>query len=315
MTTVLHDLWHDLREKRLWPVAAALLAAMALVPLVLLKGASHEGVTGPTATPAGVAAALPVVSIADGKSQVSKLDAFAQKNPFKSMADPTATAGSSGSSSSSGGTSTSGGSSTGSGGSAGAGTSTTGGSSGGSTGGGTGGTGTTTPNQQLYALHVDVRFGTPGHVKSYKDLKPVSMLPDTKNPVVIFMGMRDFKTAIFMIDSSKYKADGEGKCQPSGNTCDVLTLKVDQSSNEETLAADDGTQYTLKLTGVRKVPLSDSQTNTANGLPSSNTTPTKTTPKAKAAATDAPATGGRANDPQQTDLAPLFDLPLFAAQG
>jgi hypothetical protein len=312
MTTFLLDLWHDLREKRLWPVAAALLAAMALVPLVLFKGASHEAVTSPTATPSGPSEALPVVSIADSKSHVSKLDAFAQKNPFKSMADPTVTAGSSGSSSSSGGASTSGGSSTGSGGSGGAGTSTTGGGSGGSTGGGTGGTGTTTHTQQLFFIRADVRFGQPGHVKSYKDLKPISMLPDTKAPVVIFMGMRDFKTAVFMIDSSKYKADGEGKCQPSASNCDVVTLKVDESSNEETLAGNDGTQYTLKLTAVHKVPVGNAQTSTTNG---SGATPTKTTPKAKAAATDVPATGGRANDPQQTDLGPLFDLPLFAAQG
>jgi hypothetical protein len=308
MTTFLLDLWHDLREKRLWPVAVALLAAMALVPLVLFKGASNEAVTGPTATPSGPSEALPVVSIADSKSQVSKLDAFAQKNPFKSMADPTATPGSSGSSSSSGGASTSGGSSTGSGGGAGTGTSTTGGGS----GSGTGGTGTTTRTQQLFYIRADVRFGQPGHVKSYKDLKPISMLPDTKDPVVIFMGMRDFKTAVFMVDSSKYKADGEGKCQPSASNCDVVTLKVDESSNEETLAGSDGTQYTLKLTAVHKVLAGNAQTSTTN---SSDTTPTKTTPKAKASATDAPATGGRANDPQQTDLAPLFDLPLFAAQG
>jgi hypothetical protein len=303
MTTFLLDLWHDLREKRLWPVAVGLLAATALVPLVLFKPASHDGVTGPTATTNRPADALPVLSVADGKGTVSKLNAFAKKNPFKPLADvaPNAATGSPGSAST-GGTTTKGSSGTGSGG---GGTGVSGGSGGG------GGTATTTHTQQLFLIRANVRFGEPGHVKSYKDLKPISMLPDAKDPAVIFMGMRDFKTAVFMINSSKYKADGEGKCQPSASSCDVVTLKVDESSNEETLAADDGTQYTLKLTGIHKVPVGDAQTSTTN---SPGATPTKPAPKAKAAATDLPATGGRVNDPQKSDLAPLFDLPLFFAQ-
>jgi hypothetical protein len=310
MTTFLLDLWHDLREKRLWPVAAALLGVTLLIPLVLLKGSSHPGATGSTATPSSSSKSLPVVSLADNKSQISNLDAFAKKNPFKSLADPTKNASGNPGSASTGGstTTTSGGSSTGSGGGAGGGSSTGGGAP---TGGGT----VTTHGEQLFALSVDVKFGQRGHVKTYKDLKPVSMLPDVKNPVVIFMGMRDFKTAVFVIDSSKYKADGEGTCKPSSSKCDVVTLKLNESSDEETLAADDGTEYTLKLTGVRKTPLSDSQKSTANNLPTSDATPTKTTPKNKAVGKDLPATGGRANDAPKSDLAPLFDLPLFAAHG
>ena len=37
MTTFLSDLWADLREKRLWPVALLLLVALVAVPVVLAK--------------------------------------------------------------------------------------------------------------------------------------------------------------------------------------------------------------------------------------------------------------------------------------
>ena len=37
------DLWHDLREKRLWPVAALLLLALVAVPVLLAKPAEDAG--------------------------------------------------------------------------------------------------------------------------------------------------------------------------------------------------------------------------------------------------------------------------------
>ena len=47
MTSLLLDLIQDLRGKRLWPVAVALLAATAAVPLVLLKPAQSPTDSGP----------------------------------------------------------------------------------------------------------------------------------------------------------------------------------------------------------------------------------------------------------------------------
>ena len=37
------DLWQDLREKRLWPVALLLLAALVAVPVLLAKPAEDPG--------------------------------------------------------------------------------------------------------------------------------------------------------------------------------------------------------------------------------------------------------------------------------
>src|SRR5204863_2098528 len=100
---------------------------------------------------------------------------------------------------------------------------------------GGGGGGGTSVTHTYYAFHIDVRFGSRGHEKIYKDVKQLSMLPDDKSPVVVFMGMSsDFKTAIFLVDSSKYEADGEGKCKPSPRSCSFVELNVHDSGNEET---------------------------------------------------------------------------------
>ena len=43
MKAFLLDLWHDLREKRLWPVAVVLLARLVAVPVLLAKPAEDPG--------------------------------------------------------------------------------------------------------------------------------------------------------------------------------------------------------------------------------------------------------------------------------
>ena len=144
------------------------------------------------------------------------------------------------------------------------------------------------------------------------------MLPDAKTPMVVFMGMKqDFKTAIFMIDGTKFTADGEGTCEPNPNTCSFVELKADDSHNEETLAGADGTTYTLKLNAVKKVTLTADQVKALNTSPSSPTSPTKGAPKAKPAGKDLPASsGGKADvSGSKQDSMPLFQLPSFAAIG
>src|SRR5215218_5236322 len=53
MKIFLLDLWHDLKEKRLWPVAVVLLAALVAVPVLLAKPSSAPPPAAPTATAAG----------------------------------------------------------------------------------------------------------------------------------------------------------------------------------------------------------------------------------------------------------------------
>ena len=64
MTTFFIDLWQDLREKRLWPVAVGLLAAIVAVPVILFKPASDAAPPSiAAAQKAGAAPTLPVVTV------------------------------------------------------------------------------------------------------------------------------------------------------------------------------------------------------------------------------------------------------------
>src|SRR3954468_18118157 len=134
MTTFFIDLWHDLRERRLWPVAVGLLAAIVAVPAILFKPVDDATPPSTAVTkPSGVAT-LPVVSVDSGPIRGSKLEAFSasEKNPFKPMKDLATAPGANGGASGSG---ASGSPSGGSGGSA------SGSGSGGSPSGGSGSTG------------------------------------------------------------------------------------------------------------------------------------------------------------------------------
>ena len=89
MTSFFVDVWHDLREKRLWPAAVGLLAAIVAVPVVLFKPAS-DAAPPSTATPHGKQGpVLPVVHVDGGPLMGSHLEAFSasEKNPFRPMKD------------------------------------------------------------------------------------------------------------------------------------------------------------------------------------------------------------------------------------
>jgi hypothetical protein len=309
MTTFFLDLWQDLREKRLWPVAVALLLATAAVPVLLFKPAGTHSSSGTPNTSGKGLGALPVVTMADTAGHVSKLDAFSKKNPFKPLNDmpktaANPTAGSPTPTGSSGGASGSSASGGGAGGSHGGGGSTPGG------GVSTGGTPTgpvTTSHTTYFAFHVDVKFGPTGKEKTYKDISQLGMVPDDKSPVAVFMGMTaDAKKAVFMIDGTKLSADGEGTCKPSPSNCTFLELGVSDSTNEETLAATDGsTEYTIKLLHINQVPLTADQ---AKGG-SSKSKPTSGAQKRKAKKAKA------ARHERHNPLYHLFELPSFMTQG
>src|SRR3954452_22918050 len=83
MTSLFLDLIQDLREKRLWPVAVALLVATAAVPLVLLKSSEGPSDSAPAIASGSVAEGLPVVNVAKASAAPSSLNEFSEKNPFK----------------------------------------------------------------------------------------------------------------------------------------------------------------------------------------------------------------------------------------
>jgi hypothetical protein len=271
MTTFFIDLWHDLREKRLWPVAVGLLAAIVAVPVILFKPASEATPPSVSAPKGGPTPTLPVVTVDSGPTMGSHLEAFSasEKNPFKPMKDLAKTTGSSSSSkSSSSGSSSSGGSSgssSSSGGSSakptGSGTSSSP-SGGGSTSPGTGSGGTSpgnsTPTVKWFHYTADFTFGQSGKKpKTYKSTASFTLLPDETKPVVVFMGVdTDHKTALFYIADPGFTAQGEGKCNAKGAACRFVTLKVSDTADEETFSAIDGSiSYDVKLTGIKREEL------------------------------------------------------------
>src|ERR671915_68680 len=79
MKTFLLDIWHDLRAKRLWPVAVVLLAGIVAVPFVLAKKAEEPKAEGP--------AELAQVKLEElGQGTGSSLSSF--KDPSNPFAPP-----------------------------------------------------------------------------------------------------------------------------------------------------------------------------------------------------------------------------------
>jgi hypothetical protein len=285
MTQFFIDLWHDLREKRLWPVAVGLIAAIVAVPAILFKPASDAAPPASVAPKTGAAETLPVVAVETGPNVGSKLEAFSQKNPFKPMKDlakdTSGTAGSptdgSGGSASGGGS----GSSSGSGGFAGTGSGSGSTPSGGSgTGGSTGGTtpsGTTPPAGSTHTTTTwfhytaDFSFGEPGAHKTFNNVGNFTLLPDEQTPTIMFVGIGDdHKSAMFFISDPAFTAGGEGKCNASGDACRFVTLKLSDTGDEETFTSVDGTvSYDLQLLKINREDLGSGKTPAGSAAPKS----------------------------------------------
>jgi len=264
MNTFLLDLWHDLRAKRLWPVAVLLVVALAAIPLVLRKHSST-----PPAAP--VASAGPAAGADSGKAIVvadsdtsnnSTLGVFNKKDPFKpdkavlAAAHPKPVQAPTNNSQPAGGSN-------------GGGSQPAGGNSqpsGGSNGGGTPVQPAPQPVQPPkppapFAYTVDVKFGRFGKPRTHHNVQKLDVLPNQNNPLLVFLGVNAAgNTAVFLTDTS-LKAAGEGSCKPDGNTCSFLYLKLGKNHNSEDLseqAADGtGTEYTLTLLAIHKVPVSE----------------------------------------------------------
>jgi hypothetical protein len=262
MKLFLLDLWHDLRAKRLWPVAAVLAVAVVAVPVVLSKSSESPG-------PAPVAAArtapdpkdlkaLASVKLDEGAlERGSSLNTFDPSDPFR---PPKAVTKAPSGSSDAPSTVTSDGQSGGDGGDTG---STGGGDTGvagggdtGSTGGGGGGTGTTggggtgTQTTAQYRYVVDATFSVNGRKRHMKGLERLAMLPNEASPLLLFLGVTpNAGNAVFLVDST-LEAAGEGKCKPRARECAFLYIGA---GSEHEFTNDDGDSYTLRIDEIRKV--------------------------------------------------------------
>ena len=266
MHNFLLDLWHDLRAKRLWPIAALMLVAIAAVPFVLLE---KEQPAPPAATPPTQATTasdkLPTIELDEIASKSpSSLSQFSQRNPFRPLRDipkkkaadtgenKTVDLGASPDSSSSRGSdsvssaSASGGSPGGS--PAGSSDSSPGGSTSGSSGG---------SRTIYYDYRTDIKFGLAGKAKAMKQVAAFTLLGDTEEPAAMFMGVTDdHKWAVFTVDTARYEAQGEHECKPTPERCEFVYLKVADDADETTLTTLDGSKsYDLELTAIKRIIL------------------------------------------------------------
>jgi hypothetical protein len=262
MNLFFSDLWSDLQEKRLWPVAVALLAGLVAVPLVLAKPAEQ-----PEPGPAPVAeqsslpdAGLKVLAAEDDTGTGSALDVFDPKDPFRppqavidaskpaapDSATATTQAGPSGVSSAGGSPAGAGSDSQGGG---------SGGSTGGGSGGGAGGGGDSAPPKpkirtQQFTYVIDVTFTHNDRSRRVKGMQRLEMLPSQNSPLLIFLGVEPSgDNAVFLVDS-KLQGAGEGKCKPSSSDCAFLSIGAGAVHQ---FTAEDGDTYLLRIDQIRKV--------------------------------------------------------------
>jgi hypothetical protein len=266
----LKNVIRDLVEKRLWPVAIALVAALVAVPIVL--GGQSDATTS-TAIPATTTNSLAnhrdvaratVVSLeeqAAGKVERpgAVRDPFVQHHQPKTVAEKVAAAVTttktladalSGSSGSSGSSSSSGSSDT-----------TTTDTKTTSTPTKTTTTNTTTTTTPKAAsddtYRVKFSFGESGAQKTYDNVARLTPLPSADNPFFVYLGLQaDQKHAVFLVASDAVPS-GDGACQPSATDCEQVVLAVGDTEFFELQSGTAGVvQYELDLKGIEKVKAS-----------------------------------------------------------
>src|SRR5688572_16796259 len=268
MQIFLLDLWQDLREKRLAPVAVVLLLGLIAVPVLLAKPAEDPGpapvVAAPKKADREALAALTKVKLGeDASAKGSTLGVFDPDNPFNppkgtikkqgtgaSSAGPGDTAGPTGGSTSPGGDVTDGGS-------LGGGGVTIPGTGGVPIPGGGGDTTTT-----VYKYVVDLTFKANGRTRHIKGMEKLDMLPSDSSPLLIFMGVTaKGADAVFLVDST-LEAAGEGRCKPSESECAFAYIGA---GSEYVFSEEDGDTYTIKIDEIRKVKVGASSKSSAKG--------------------------------------------------
>lgn len=263
MNLFLLDLLDDLRQKRLAPVAIALLVALVAIPVVLMKPAADDSATEASAreavggTPGDGKVPL-VRAVEEGPDGGSHLGVFDPKDPFKSgVKAPKAQAGDGVAQlvnplpSSSGSLSAPDGSrGQGSGGSPPA--------RGGAPSPAPGATPppaprAVAPRRVAYTYVADVTFTRNDRSRRIRSLDRLDMLPSQRSPLLIFLGVTtDGDHAVFLVDST-LEAKGEGRCSPKASECATLSIGA---GSEHGFTDPDGNAFLLRINEIRKVRVS-----------------------------------------------------------
>jgi hypothetical protein len=249
MRDLLQDVWHDLRAKRLWPVAALLALAIIAIPVVLTESSADPSESAPPPAANAVPTDGPKVQLdtADAESSGvgSALDVFAAKDPFKPPRAVTSSSSTADSGAAAGATDDSG-----------------------ATPGGGGGTapddggGIVAPGQPIapdgptptveYEYVADITFWQDDKRRKLRGMRKLDMLPNPAAPVLIFMGASENGgNAVFLVDST-LKTAGEGRCEPSRSNCAFVHVGP---GSEHSFTNDLGDSYRLRVDEIRRVEL------------------------------------------------------------
>jgi hypothetical protein len=247
----LKNVLHDLVEKRLWPVAIALVAALVAVPIVLGGSSSNAGApaadVAAVTAPNGLAnhrdvAREQVVSLeeqAAGKVQRSGKvrDPFVQHHQPKPVKEQVAAPTTPKAAAS---------------------------PQGGSTGPEGGSIPVTTPTTTAPApqkpettsvdtYRVKLSFGEVGAMKSYDNVARLTPLPSSDNPFFVYLGLADDqKSAIFLINADA-EPNGDGSCKPSHDDCQQIVLHAGDTEFFDLQSGTAGVvQYQLDLKSIKK---------------------------------------------------------------
>jgi hypothetical protein len=266
MNDFLQDIWQDLREKRLLPVAALMLLGIVAIPVVLTESSAEPTpvVTQAPAEASGAAAVALDTEAAASSAAGSELDVFSSDDPFAppkevTRSKDTATAASAATADDKAGA-------------------TGGGTGGGTAPGGSGGGGSEplppapvpAPETSEYEYVADVTFWN-GNRRSERRLRKLDMLPDQSAPALIFMGVtRDGGDAVFLVDATLSNT-GEGSCRPGRQNCVYVAIGA---GSEHLFTDPEGRTYRLRVDEIRRVKVKAAaadfgpEAQTATGSPS-----------------------------------------------
>ena len=283
MNEFLNALKEDLTDRRLLPyivvAAVALIAAIAFAELG--GGSSSSSATLAPHAPAGVEAGALALTTVHGSNALAETTSGsaqqrqgASRNPFTLLPGAVAPGSEAGKPSSGGSGSKGSGSESSSGsgkpsesstpstgsGSSGTGKEPSSGSKSGSSGG------HSQPPKAKTVYQVSVLFGEPpapsgspaSELKPYENLKLLTPLPSSKEPLLVFRGVSDKgKLATFTV-AGETILHGEGKCLPSAFQCQAIQLRAGKSEQVQYLPPDSQTvqSYELRLVSITPIEAS-----------------------------------------------------------
>jgi hypothetical protein len=249
--------FRQLVDRKLWPLAILLLAALVAVPMILAKKdvsvpAPAAGAVTASAAQVSQAPTTPIVTLgapADRESHRKVLGA--RKDPFKpAVAPKKATVAKT--------------------------TTTTTTKDAGTTGGSAPAKSDTpvvgvnpAPTEQPLAqkktyelFSLKIRFGsTAGTDLAHRSIKRLTALPKMDDPVLVYLGLKkDLKTAVFLVDANTLVV-GDGRCVPEPTNCQNLELKKGETAFVDVLNEEGQTsaQYELDLVSIVKKKTTDAK--------------------------------------------------------